>query len=702
MNKNTLLSDLVQKDMIFGDCIRSNISRGELLEIICPKLPDSYYLFTSKDIPNKNDLAGFDHPILADKNIEYNGQIIAVLAGPNETLLNRIKNEIKILIREEEAIHSIEELDIEDEKNFLVKREITIENYREHSNEKYFSEEYITEIQDHFYPENSGALAYIENENLVIHTDSQWPYHVKKCIVNMLGLNSKKIIVRPGSSQMHMDGKLWYPSLLSCLASLSAYITGRPVKLIPEREDDFMFSPKRNESKIRISGFLDENNKMAFKEIDIKLNLGSYGIFENEIIDHTCIGSLGIYSGGSYKIKAKGLRTNLPVQGPMCGFGLSQGFFASELFASYIADKLSVDPAKWRKDNSIYKNYLAPDLINKNRVFHSELIDKAAEMSDYYRKWAAYELLRKRRREEKQKKSSDFPSSMEKLRGIAITTCFQGNGFLYNDELGNGICSVELTLEKDGSLKIKSSLASLSRASRVAWMQIANDILGVNTDQIEFYCDTDIAPDSGAGTLSRNMVHIRSLIELCCNAIRSQRFRDPLPITVKRSIKLQKIPGWSGEKINSDAFSNPSWAAAAIEVEIDPVSYIPSIRGIWFIAEGGKIISLKNATIALETGIIHALGWTMSEHLYYTKGKIPIEIIRSYNLPSPSSIPPIAVEFLSNDSSPPKGIGDLPFNCIPSAYVQSLSQAMDHQFTKIPVSTQDIWEAVKSKNREIE
>jgi len=709
MKNHELLSDLIHDDMIYAICIRSDVSRGELLELSCPRLPNSYYLIRAEDIPFKNDLAGFNHPVLAEKDILYNGQIIAVLAGPNESFLKRIKNEIKINIREEKAFHSMEELDAEDVRNIIAAREISSENNLEKNidqiNDNYFTSEYITGIQDHFYPESCGAMAYNENDNLIIHTDSQWPYHVKKSIINMLGINSKNIIVKPTSSQMHMDGKLWYPSLLSCLAALAAFNTGRPVKLMPEREDDFMFSPKRNESLIKITCFLDDNNNQVSREIDVKINLGSFGILENEIIDQTCMGSLGIYSSGEYKIKAKALRTNLPVQGPMCGFGMSQGFFASELFASNIADKLSMDPARWRKENFIYKNYPAIDSVNKNRVFLPELIDKAAEMSDYYRKWAAYELLRKRRREEIQKKSPESSSSIintEKLRGIAITTCFQGNGFLNNEDMGYAACSVELTLEKDSSLIIKSSLSSLSRSSRETWMQIAHDILGVNPEFIEFYCNSDIAPDSGAGTLSRNIVQLRGLIEQCCNAIRSQRFRDPLPITVKRSIKQQKAAGWSREKINLDAFSNPAWAAAALEVEIDPVSYIPSIRGIWLIAECGKVISLKNASISLETGIINALGWTIGENLNYSNGRIPPEIIRSYYLSSPSAIPPITVDFFPNDSSPPKGIGDLAFNCIPSAYVQSLSQAMDYQFTKIPVSIQDIWEAAKNKNRDLE
>jgi CO/xanthine dehydrogenase Mo-binding subunit len=43
----------------------------------------------------------------------------------------------------------------------------------------------------------------------------------------------------------------------------------------------------------------------------------------------------------------------------------------------------------------------------------------------------------------------------------------------------------------------------------------------------------------------------------------------------------------------------------------------------------------------------------------------------------------------------PKGIGELPFSTVPAAYVQAVSQALDHPFEKLPVCAEDIWEAVR-------
>jgi CO/xanthine dehydrogenase Mo-binding subunit len=58
------------------------------------------------------------------------------------------------------------------------------------------------------------------------------------------------------------------------------------------------------------------------------------------------------------------------------------------------------------------------------------------------------------------------------------------------------------------------------------------------------------------------------------------------------------------------------------------------------------------------------------------------------------------VDFIWNDTAAPKGIGDLPFSCVPAAYAQAVSQAMDHPFCKIPLETRDIRIAGKQKQTE--
>jgi CO/xanthine dehydrogenase Mo-binding subunit len=374
-----------------------------------------------------------------------------------------------------------------------------------------------------------------------------------------------------------------------------------------------------------------------------------------------------------------------------------------ELHLSHIADTLRQDPAEWRKNHHPGgPGFLPSGVPLKEKFSLDELIDTAAGMSGYYRKWASYELLRQNRR------SRGLQENGESLRGIGIAAAWQGNGLLYSGG-DRGVYGVELTLEKDGSLQIRTSMVSSGDDFDRIWGNIASEILAIEPEKVKVLVqNTAAGPDSGPGTLSRNITTLTRLVESCCLAIRKQRFRNPLPITVRRQTRPVKakasggryIDSLSGKGLNLASLSRPGWGAAVVEVEIYPVSFSPVIRGIWLGIEGGKILSESGARAGLKTAAIQALGWASRERLAYEEGAIPKEGIDGYNIPSPKEIPPIRIEFLRNNGADPKGIGELPFNCVPAAYVQAVSQAMDHRFGKIPLLPEDIWEVSKLRKEE--
>ena len=586
-NPVEFVEDIFTGNMIYALTIRSPVARGSLTGIECPELPDSCHLIKAEHIPGKNELAGLPVPVLADKRLSYIGQPVAILAGPDESKLEELAADIDLITEEEDPVFSGDNnnpADIVVERNIVSGEPDTFFGERA----KIVSGTYSTGIQEHWYPEAHGAVAVHDNGAFTIHTATQWPFHVRRSVAGLLGWDSAKVRVKPTCISQHLDGKIWYPSLVACHAVLAAWVTGRNVKLMLTREEDFLYSPKRNRAEITLCSALGENGEILGSTIQTVVDLGADPVFKDEIMDQTCLGTLGTYNHQLYRINGVGLRTNIPAQGPLTGFGLAQGFFAAERHVSRIADSLGQDPAEWRK-----RNFIKPDqspgagISLKDPVPLAELIDTVAAKSDYYRKWASYELLRRRN-------PSLRPE--EPLRGIGISAAFQGNGFLYDNGNGDDNCPVE------------------------------------------------------------------------------------------QSIRPDKAPGW---------------AAAVAEIEINPVSLAPFIRGIWLVVDGGRIISENRAGGVLRAGIIQALGWASREKLYYKDGKIPSGFFRRYDIPAPEEIPAIHIGFINNNAGEPKGIGELPFCCIPAAYSQAVSQAMDHHFEKIPLRTEDIWDAWKAGQTEL-
>jgi CO/xanthine dehydrogenase Mo-binding subunit len=699
MDPVPFVEDILPKTLLFGTTLRSPVARGKLKRIECPRLPGSYFLITALDIPGKNQLDDLPVPVLAHDELSYSGEAVGILVGPDQAKLEEYAE--RIVIHAEESETPVFTSGSCKKENILAERHIKTGNTEEvfAKAKTILSGEYQTGIQEHLYAEPVGAVAIFtpSTGQLTIRTATQWPFQVKRSASLALNIPPALVSVESTAIGVHLDGKIWYPSLVACHAALASFISKKPVRIILTRAEDFLYSPKRNAAEIQIRSALGEGGEITGAEIGIQINVGAQGVFTDEILDRTCLGALGAYRIPNLTIRAAAFKTNIPPQGPLSGFGLAQGFFAMERHVSRIADTFRQGPGEWRKNNHLRRGEgLRIGVPIRDTPPLEQLLDTSAAMSDYYRKWASYELLRHHRTEAFSRESG------EALRGIGIAAAWQGNGFLYAGA-DKGLYSVELTLEKDGSLEIKTSMVTSNDSYTHIWGNIASDILAIDSGMVRVVSGhTEQNPDSGPASLSRNVAVLTKLVESACLAIRKQRFRDPLPITVRRRIRPAKGGAWEQDTLlfDKNSLSHLSWGAAVVEVEIDPVTYSPKIRGAWLGIDGGKILSEERARRCLRGGIVHALGWASSEKLDYVEGRIPRETMHDYNLPDPLDIPPIYIDFLWNDTGDAKGIGELPFNCVPAAFVQAVSQAMDHPFERIPLTALDIWEAGKLKKEE--
>jgi len=726
MGASAFLEDIYPQHLLYGITIRSPVANGSLKLIQFPVLPDNYTFITARNIPGENRLEDTSIPILADSKLSYIGEPLAILLGQDKTKLEEFAKQCKIIYDEEtpefdaiEPAAAVREIQIGDTKSVFEKPG------------KIIAGSYITGIQDHWYAEPAGAVTYYEikqeakdektaisppkdaparpptggeekketklkksEKTLIVKTATQWPYHVKRSVARVLGIDQSEVSVETTSLSLHMDGKLMFTSLVACHAALGTFFTNRPVRLILNREEDFFFSPKRCKSSIDIVSTIDNNGNITAAEVDISVNLGSHGVNSEEILDQVCLGAIGYYNIENLKITARANRSNIPPQGPFSGFGLAQGFFAMERHVSQIADTVQIDPVEWRKSRINPSLILPSGTSSKNHIPVEKLVVSATAMSDYYRKWASYELLRQSRRE----KSLVYEKG-ENLRGIGMALGFQGNGLLYYGE-DKGIYSVEVTLTKDSFLEIKTSITSSDEDYVKIWAKIVKDVLSIEPEKTCLI--TEQSPDGGPSCASRNITALTKLVEKCCQIIRKQRFHDPLPITVRRSVKPQHGSLWkgrfmpqNGKVMDTNGFSKLGMAACVVEVSIDLVECIPKIRGVWLGIDGGRIISENRARRNITRGATQALGWAFAENIEYSGGVLPKNKYDKFVISSYVDIPVLNIDFLHTDSPEPKGIGELPFTCIPAAFLQAVSQAMDHCYKSIPLRRKEIWEIAR-------
>jgi len=681
------LEELILQGMLYGSILHAPVASGTLIRINPPKLSSSYTLITARDIPGTPFLTfnTAQLPIFASSRINYIGEPVALLVGPDRNKLEDLVRTTEVLVEEEAPQF---DCSVFTSDRIIAKKSIPNKEIDAFFKKKNLITEgtYSTAIQEHWYAECHGALASYSYDKMIIRTATQWPFHVRQAVATMLGVSEDDIIVEPTVLGTHLDGKLWYPSLIACFAGLATYICKKPVKVLLSRIEDFQYSPKRPASQIVLRTASGKEGELMAIESRPIVNMGSIGPFAEEFVERLILGSMGSYRCPHYRLEAYAVQSNLPPAGAFTGFGFSQANFALESHIWSITDSLQINPLEWRKKNALCKgDTLITGIPIRDAVPSEALLDSVAAMSDFNRKWSSYELLSRYHRS-----LPEFPIE-KSLRGIGISLGYQGNGLLF-EGADKGNFGIEVTLEKNGSLIIKSSAIISSEETKLLWADIAEDILGIPASHIEFApIRTDQVPDSGPSCLSRNITIITKLVQRACEAIRKQRFRDPLPITVKRQFRPTKAMK------DGLPFTMLSWGAAVVEVEIEPITLNPHTRGIWLIVDGGKILSEQRARRSIELASIQALQWACGSPPAYIDGRIPPEVMEMHSIQLHHNPPPVSVEFLWNDNEYPKGIGELPFTLIPGAFAQAVSQAIGKSMRKLPILSKDIEQALQNR-----
>jgi len=704
LEENCFVSDIILPKMLYALTVRSAVAKGRLISVECPALPEGYTLLSAKDIPGKNRLDDSELPVLAAKELSYIGEPVALLLGPDINVLEEGVRNCVVIVEEGAPVFSTGEAD---PSMIALKREFSTGDVSAAflNAASVISNDYATGLQEHWYAEPCGAVSWPEEQGkIIVRTATQWPFHVTRSVSGVLGVAASEVQVKPTIAGIHMDGKLWYPSLVSCHAALCARISGQPVRLVLTREEDFSFSPKRYGTEINIACALNDKGDISGLDIKAVVNLGAYMVNADEVLDHVYLGSAGAYKTKNVRFSGTAVKTNIPPQGPFAGFGLSQGFFALESHISYIADAAGQDPAQWRKQN-LYQGGTPQGaspakrpLIKSSLLGGGQLIDGVLKTSDYRRKWAAYELLKSIRKKNLQAAPEQAPahkppyshlgSWMEKaegMRGIGIALGCQGNGLLSNDA-ERFPCFVELTLDGEGALEIKTGMVSSNSDHGSVWAGLVSNILEIDKKKVRVSYSGE-SQDSGPSTTSRNIAVLTRLIEQACETIRNRREKESLPLTVRKTARPQ-------ETGDSDSGGiQPGWASSVVEVEFDTIDYMPRVRGVWMCVDGGKIFSEDRARKNIKSSVIQALGWSYIEQISYVNGMIPASQFENFVISGHSDIPPIVIDFIDDNSGEPKGIGDLPFSCIPAAFVQAVSQAVGCHFRTIPLKAQDIFSA---------
>ncbi len=644
------ISDIRMPDMLHGTLLRATIPQGKLVSLGIPELPEDVYVITKEDIPGSAmvSVLGSELPLFAEEEISYQGEPIAAVFAPTLEAAQVWAASMSINYEAGASIYEVSPI------------------HREYHDSRGSCEEFFTpeaKVIDQVclskehqssYTAPNGAVCEISEGTVNIRASTLWPHHVQAAVSQVCAVKQDHIRVRQTASSPYLGEKLIYPSLYSCCAALAAMKSGRPARII----DDFpAWSPRIT---IKRKTALTDSGDLLAESIDITADLGAYPLFAEEIIEHLRTGAMGYAPAEAYQIRVRIITSAHPPRYYFNGFGYDAALFSAELHASSICSALQINPAHWRLNRLLDKKVILLNGAPVPSPLFEDLLTTVINASAFNRKHAVFTANQGQRR--RQQLMSGY------LRGIGLASGFTPNGFSNGFDEENHY-SVTVTLGDKDSLSIYTSLHTSEAAS--AWKTIAREVLNIPEGTIHVVPgDTETLPDSGPHILSRDIAVIAPAIRSCCESIKQLRFKEPLPISVTRACRREKSDDQQTNRLMP--FSTVCWGAMVVELEIDTISFMPVIRGIWCTLDCGPVYNEHRLRSTLLSKLLKAIQLSVEERIL------------------PEYIPIVDMRFLPGGiDEPVSGVQTL-LGLFHAAFCSALSQAIDRPIAEIPIAPPEI------------
>ena len=689
------------------------------------KVKGVHAILTANDIPGENQMGPIvhDEKCLAEKEVTFIGQAIALIAAENADALIEAE---KLITIEYEVLEAVLDIETAMERNDLLAPQRKIE--RGNPDEALLTSPHVitgelkTGGQEHWYLETQTALAIPgEGKEMMIHASSQNPSETQSIVAEVLGLKNHDVEVEVKRMGGGFGGKETQGNHVAAWAALLANATRRPVKIHLFRDDDQIMTGKRHRylSKYEI-GFNEQGKILAYK-VEFNADGGSSTDLSMSILERAMLHADNAYSLPNVQIIGKAWKTNLPSNTAFRGFGGPQGMAVIENAIDKIARFLTKDPAEIRHLNFYDQE---PDVftpygqrIENNHLF--KMYDKLLVSSEYFKRKEEIIIFNK---------ANEFVK-----RGIALTPVKFGISFT-NSFLNQAGALVNIYT--DGTVLVNHGGTEMGQGLHTKMLQIASSELGITPDRVKVNAtNTSKVPNTsptaassgsdingmavknaidiiksrlmdvvipeleklnnGKTTIKENVVFENNFIYDKENSDNKISFDDIIKFAHFKQVSLSSTGFYRTPDIYFDRqtgqgkpFYYFSYGMSVSEVEIDTLTGQHKLLRTDIIQDVGDSINEGIDRGQIEGGFVQGLGWVTTEELKWDKkGNLLTHSPDTYKIPTVNDIPKIFnVELLKDVPNPgtirrSKAVGEPPLMLALSVWLaikDAISAVADH------------------------
>jgi CO/xanthine dehydrogenase Mo-binding subunit len=496
--------------------------------------------------------------------------------------------------------------------------------------------------------------------------------------------------------------------------------TGRPVRMVYNREESFYGHVHRHPCRMRFEHGATRDGKLVYVKADLVFDGGAYASSSNAVCLNAATFACGPYDVPNAEIESHMLYTNNPPCGAMRGFGAVQACFAHESQMDRLAEELGMDPFELRLENAIEPGMRFPF---GQEVPHPAPVREILERVKGIPMPEEGELTGRDLRE-LPGGVSNVTHGEDVRRGVGYAVGFKNIGFSAGFD-DYSTARVTLSVEDGEALvRVHTAAAEVGQGLVTLQAQIARTELGVERVAVE-PADTRVG-SAGSTSASRQSYVTGAAVKGACEAIRERIFErvreefdedgslsldgDEVLADGRSVVSLADLIGAEefeetleyhhrethplDEKGQGDAHLQFAFAAHRAVVEVDTELGLVRVVEIATAQDVGKIMNPQSLEGQIEGGIAQGLGLALLEEIQVKDGKVLNASFTDYLLPTILDMPSVKMEILElSDPEAPyglKGVGEPPTISSTPAIVAALRDATGQPLTRIPVKPEQI------------
>jgi CO/xanthine dehydrogenase Mo-binding subunit len=713
------VADILRPGMLIGRAVRSpyahawvnGIDPSEALA--CPGV---IAVYTASDIPGKN-LTGprtvKDQPVMTPNHVRFAGEAVALVVAESEAAALEGSRKVKVSYRPLPVVDDPEEAlgpqaPLLHEGGNLCHQFRVVRGDFEAALRKadlVITRAYRTQMADHSALEPDGAVAERAGDGIVVWISSKGVHLDQGEIARVLGLPLQKVRVIAAAVGGSFGSKPDHPS--ACMAALIAWRTGRPARVVLDREECFLAKTKRHPYLLHYTHAVRRDGKILGVKVRATADAGAYSSYTPTVAARGLIHAPGPYAIDHVDLEVRAAYTNHPIAGAFRGYGEPQYAFAVESQMDLIARELGLDPWEIRMKNALREG----DQLSTGQVVNHVKLRDILEAG----RRAAEEL------DQQDRMRGQLEAGPRFLRSWGISTCFYGLGRTGMADKAE----VTLRLEEDGHFHLGVGCSDVGQGSDTCMRQIAAQELGVPSHLVRITsADTLSTRDAGTTTATRVTYVVGNAVKNAAATLKERLLSggeekvligdagwlaDLASFCRSRGVDMECVGSYvtSNSQLNEEGQGDPygtyTFGAQWTRACIDTWTWKISVERIVSCYDLGHVINPVLVEGQIEGGAAMALGYGLTEEVRLREGVILNQNFGGYILPTAADVPPVTKVILEtgNPEGPfgATGIGEI--TTVPGAasLANAVSTALGVEVRELPLTPERLYALVASKNQ---